>query len=1118
MNKTNILIRPLENVQFLSITNLIIVLGDLLQNDTEFSVLEDKFEPIPIVNYLCEFLDKNIQKENKILALGHKLLQETDLYGSKLNETLDLKFVNAVLNHIIENTVFSKFGNTFGYLSAIVNSANDLRIRSVKKRIIKNLHQQIFLSDNGAFFTLSNTTIARITKNIIFPLFPKPKKNMKIIHFKYIYAQAGWLFLQNVEKNIRKITFSKLIQLALNVQQEVMQGNIDPSALQIFQLPALLYYTHHKKHGIKRKNLKSIMVSTIFWQKVYRRFFADLNVTIEKMSIFHKRNPSFQFQTAFANFQNRTALAETILRKNCPNITNYKSKINDYKNNPTDYYCNKQLLPNVNEIFFKQNRIIAEKYYYYEKHLINHVFDEDLKKFIDQTNVTIKPIKDFWNNQCFRCAILSGRPILSDGIDLFQISDGGEKKMIYALIRSTNGMKLVPATDMNSFLQNEIGLNTRAKLDVPFMAEDMKSASEDDNFNTFATYIAKYREKKFLANLKSAGYEATTVEYVANFFKHLIPFYSCADAIHDSDTSTHTAVMTCIFDSLVFFPVFGLGASAGMKITSATMRSTALRLGAHMETLTLKEAFKAIMKIGFRIIATDIIDSFSQIITKEFIQNFGITILRSLDPGIEFSYMLTKAGVKTLVKSWEFLRKQFSVNSFEQLKSVTSVKIGTYKGYDVHVQSFTGKEGFGLKTIDYHDRIVELRRIRGYADEMPVVVINNSKRNNKYKIIDLETGELGETVWEVKDQILVVVDKPLRNHLKIIQREGFGGKGAVRTGQIRNNAFNAVELKKTEALNLVKAPKFKKIVDDGLSNHVFYLGSKFNAISFVQHWLTFKKFPEWSHAYKLADPELYSKIRFHIFLEDIELNQIEAVNGVFNHYGQQYVRDVIEVDPVILFKFYKRNMLYDSISFNDQFALGNYVISGYKRVHLDDFEGRHMRRALYTTAVRQFDNNIAFSKFIDNFLYTVDIRHINEMTSTHIGKIMDINQFMVLSLSKNDLLSRFNGVIDNSLIRVLHEIKLDHHCLAVFMMEYLPFRTHDSILLPGVKLRLNSMKFDTIEGENVFVINWKNVEFDKAKWLAETTNKIKHIMDQEQAALQVENDILNSFDTSLLRR
>ncbi|XP_051168227.1 uncharacterized protein LOC127286007 [Leptopilina boulardi] len=1090
MNTDNLIISPLANTEFFSVINSIIILRGFLFNNTQWTIV-GKIDAIPMINDLCEFLDKNNEKEYNILALGHKLLEETDFFGSKKNESLSLNFVNGMFDQIIANIVFSKFGNTFGYLASIVNSAIDLKYTSIKEEILKNLQRQKFLNDKGTFFTLTNITIARITDKIIFPLFPHSKMNMEIIHFEYLYAQAGWLLLRSAKRKIHNTSFSKLITLAQNVEQGIIEGEIDPSALQIFQLPALLYYTYQKENGIKRKNLKSLMVSTNFWHRVYNQFFTDLNLTTEKMITFQERNPSYQFQMAFANFKNRTALADEILRKNCSNITDYEREINIYKNNPTDYYCNMQLQPNVNEIFFKQNRIIAEKYYNYEMYLIDRVFDEDLKNFIDQKNVTIKPIEDFWNNQCFRCAILSGRPILSDGIDLFQISDGGEKKMIYALIRSTNGMKLVPATDMNSFLQNEIGLNTRAKLDVPFMAEDMKSASEDDNFNTFATYIAKYREKKLLANLKSAGYEATTVENVANFFKHLIPFYSCADAINDSDTSTHAAVMACIFDSLVFLPGLGLGTSAGMKITSATMKSTALKLGAHMEALTLKEAFKAVMKIGFRIIATDIIDSFSQIITKEFIQNFGITILRSLDPGIEFSYMLTKGGVKTLLKNWNSLKSQFSIKYVQNLKIVTKIKIGTYKGYDVHVQSINEKDGFGLKTIDYHGRIVELRRIRGYTDEMPVVVISNGRKHNKYKIIDLETGKLGNMEWKEGDKCLISEVKPLRVRLKIIQVEGLSGRGGV----MRLKALERIKDERNFAVHEIKEPADKQIIIDSLEQYVLENPTQRNPISIVKYWLKYKSLPPWCEEYKLIDSVLFRNLRFKSFLEVSLLKREEAMKRVTDIYGQQYIRDVINVDVDQLYDFYISHQLHDAITFDDQFALANFITTGRNRIHLDDFEALNMKIALYKTALRQYDNQNII-KMTDHIFYSVELKHYTEFSLPFESKMYDFGQITILNRQIDELLTVFKTTNDNSLIKILHKVKLHHHCLAVYLEKYLPLNSQHVVLLPNIKLSLTTWRYNKINGMNILVINWKSVDFDQSKWLADTTNKIKSLIDR----------------------
>lgn len=61
------------------------------------------------------------------------------------------------------------------------------------------------------------------------------------------------------------------------------------------------------------------------------------------------------------------------------------------------------------------------------------------------------------------------------------------------------------------------------------------------------------------------------------------------------------------------------------------------------------------------------------------------------------------------------------------------------------VQTITGRDGFGLRKLVAHERIVKLRRMSGYIDEVPVVIINEGGRKKKYKIINLETGKLGKT-------------------------------------------------------------------------------------------------------------------------------------------------------------------------------------------------------------------------------------------------------------------------------------------------------------------------------------------------------------------------------------
>ncbi|XP_051168225.1 uncharacterized protein LOC127286006 [Leptopilina boulardi] len=1106
MNNTNIFSSPWENTQFFSVMKTIIILGKILYNDTELHTIE--IEPIPIINALCTFLDKNRYNEIKILDLGHKLLQDTEFYGSKQNESLHIRYVNAMLNNIIANTVFSKFGNTFGYLSAVVNSTRDLKLPTVKEKIIKNLHRQTFLNDNGTFSLLTNTTIERITENIIFPLFPQPERNMSIINLKYIYAQAGWIFLRTAQENYQNTSFSELISLAKHVEQEVIQGNIDPSALQIFQLPALLYYTYQKDNGIKRKNLKFIMVSTSFWHRVYSKLFTDLNVTSQKMIALLKKSSAYRFHMAFSKFKNRTAIAEEVLQNYCPNITDYTSNVIDYKNNPEEYYCNKQLLPNINQMFSKQIESIAEKYYYYEKDLINHVFDEDLKKFIDQTNVTIKPIKDFWKYQCFRCAILSGRPTLSSGIDLFQISDGGEKKQIYALIRSTNGMKLVPATDINSFLINEIGLNERAQLDIPFMAEDMKSASDDSDFNTFVTYIAKYREKKVLANLKNIGYEATTTEKVLNFFKHLIPFYSCAESIN-GDFGTTEKVMNCIFDSLVMLPVVGVLTSVGMKVTTTAMKSALLSLGVEIQTLSLREAFRTVLKTGFRLLAVNIIDTFSQIITKQFFRDFGIAILRALDPGVEFVYILTKAGATALMKSLKLIRNKFSAKGLRNPSTVSDVKIGDYKGHTVQVQSISGQDGFGFKRIDFQDKIVELRRIRGYSNEMPVVVVNEGRVRKKFKILDLETGKLGPTDWEEEGGVLVVANKPLTVRLRTIITEGLSGRGAYQIAVVRLNILDKIKFNEKIALDSVSDPVKNKNFEETLKFYVLENSNKQPA-DIVEHWLEHKTVPIWCEEYKISDRELFRSLRFAEFVEDSNLYQGQAVNQIMDLYGQQYTRDIINVDVDSLSNFYFDKQLHNTIAFNDQFAIANFITSGYSRIHFDDLEAWNMKRALYKAALRQYDDVSCHGLIMTNFIST-DMTIPTDFFPLSKGQIFETNQFTILKKYDNSLISSVDVLKYNSK-EVMNYIYLDEHFLAVYLFKYLPFKYDQAILLPGVKLRLENWELKIIDGESVILMQWRSLPIDHSKWLADTFNKIKFAIDKEQLA----NSVLMDFDTSLL--
>lgn len=81
-------------------------------------------------------------------------------------------------------------------------------------------------------------------------------------------------------------------------------------------------------------------------------------------------------------------------------------------------------------------------------------------------------------------------------------------------------------------------------------------------------------------------------------------------------------------------------------------------------------------------------------------------------------------------------------------------------------------------------------------------------------------------------------------------------------------------------------------------------------------------------------------------------------------------------------------------------------------------------------------------------LYTTEVKFSMDVTSFYYGKLTDINQFTILN---RDLFPSLKFVKDQSLIKILHEIKVNHPCLTVYLDEYLPFNTKHVVLLPGIK-------------------------------------------------------------------
>lgn len=158
-----------------------------------------------------------------------------------------------------------------------------------------------------------------------------------------------------------------------------------------------------------------------------------------------------------------------------------------------------------------------------------------------------------------------------------------------------------------------------------------------------------------------------------------------------------------------------------------------------------------------------------------------------------------------------------------------------------------------------------------------------------------------------------------------------------------------------DALKLLTDPSDNEIVFTYFKQYVLET-KPLNHMKFIEHWLQDKTLPIWCNEYKLLDPQLFEEIRFNLFLDDVNLDRTVAIKRVTDIYGLEYIRDVINVDLNTLYNKYISKSLYHDITFDDQFAIANFITSRYSRIHLYDFEALHMKSALYRTALRQYDD------------------------------------------------------------------------------------------------------------------------------------------------------------------
>ncbi|XP_043466012.1 uncharacterized protein LOC122500915 [Leptopilina heterotoma] len=812
MNTTTLFIDPVQTVQFLTLVTYMNKLSDLFYAE-ELIKEEDKNQQFTIINTFYDYLNKSNNETELKEQIVRKLLEGSDLYGGQDNETLDMEYVNRTFDYIVSNTVFSQNGNIYGFLAEIVSTSKSLKLSVFRQTAFERLSCLRNINDDGNVSNLTQLTIGKIAENFLWPLLPNATHDMEVVSVKYLYALAGHKLSQLAQMNMSEVSFQKYVTLAMAMEASAIGDELPKSVLQIFALPALLYYAHKETSKISQQPMKQLIKDEDFWSNAFFTLFSFLNTTFETIrQEALASNSLYQFHLKMSKFKNRTVVARETLHKECSylNDTYLESLIEDYKTYSSSTRCHKlaKLLPNLEQIYESQFSSIKEKYRLMELDFIRSAFDDLplLKTLINSTGTIVYKASPKPNDMyCYLCP--PTMPTFNPNIILFGVK-GENQTVFFALEQNENNVTLILHRGEKIEFNTRIGLEKNVEVEVPLVRTRIKQPEE--SFDFFVEKIAEMKAEEFRKQLFGYGYDTTSMEKFFEILKAFIPFYHCIQYARAGEQGM--ATLTCIGDVVGLIPFVGVF-NIGFKMSTMTINRFLLTAELSLRSYTLRQAILTTMTVGLRNTALELSGIFSKVIfTKQMFKAVSVGVIRTLDPGFELVGKLTTRGSvligKVISSAFKRLSKTFPTLNFKYAKfenlwlhltgqgaKSADVKVVTVPGIEskeIGREVFRsiypgGKEPFGPKYIQLSNGHAELRQMIGFENQIPVVISRVSKRGRIfYRRIDLKTEKpFGLELKINKNTQLENIRQPFRQHIYKIKTEGLGGKGALYIKKIR---------------------------------------------------------------------------------------------------------------------------------------------------------------------------------------------------------------------------------------------------------------------------------------------------------------------------------------------
>ncbi|XP_043478126.1 uncharacterized protein LOC122508693 [Leptopilina heterotoma] len=1082
----------LSSVQVIPIFNYLSIISDFLFLENYLPEV-DQYKPIPVVNELYRYFEENRANQNKTLLLIRNMLNGTDLYGEQENETPDETFITIMFDYIISSLVFAKYGNIYGFLAYSVRQVDNLKIDSVLERIEENLKIEIYENEYGDSSMLTPLSVSRIFREIILPLLPQPLFNMNVLSFDYFYALAGSTYLRlgklnetyysnfnqfNSQKTIYRISFSDYVLIGFIIESFYSE-NVDHVALKAFALPALFYYVSIASE-LYDEAITNVIFNPQHWKKAYSVFFDYLKSTSNEIKTQLQNDYTYKIHRAFSNFLSRAKYAKLVLDYQCRHSNDYQreSKIDIYIDNADHYKCRGgDFLPNINDWFMDQIDAFGELYKKYDYGMMQEIFNEssiDLRDIAVNLIVTNDKVEneDFSTSQHLSYDLLEFHNMIANTIEY------------YAIVRENYTVKLVKESDDQEYFQQLIGPSKNSFI---HSSERILLKDTYESPETLCQVITNYKKQRFLSYLNYSDNSPEKSKWWREFGFSFVPLYPCvSDINHYGELSTKL----CEKENIKF-----LNKYPEVMSTDLISNSTQIMLssfGTSIKSVFLKEYLhnsvisqKALKyKPGLKF----------QEPTDEFYENLSLQLEEPKYEILWFTEDKIRFMIEILNYSSVEIKKTFKYakNALYKLLLIKGTFIINLNNRDsnyklnesVFIKSWNGVTGYGYKFTladDFDNQTSLASLITGYEFNKTTIYdlilhkslfikINLKFKNRRIKcsateIICKNTEQSSNSIQISFKDILSYYHNDDKCITVEYLQKSINSSVCLRHKNYIQKLHDEDTILKDVLKNTNKDPLLEDEVRSRLQWYTF--PNKTASVYFLTNWIKDRQFANsvWSQDNIIDTSGVLYVLLYNITLDNRFMTKSVAKSKIHSRYTYRE-RSKIEEEKSVesLLREYEVRRGYYSASFEDYYAIRNFITTGYERIMSDTHEAKLMKLALYRLALRQ---SIDFDEKYDLKLYifqsvSEDIFRKKFMKGN--SEIADLRknftlQKFLLTVESEEIALRFTKSPSVGFRNVLYEINFSSFYLrgVVNVDVKMNFREKRIIILPGNKFHLENI-------------------------------------------------------------